>query len=86
MKAKMIFTWMVGMIDSTWGAGTVDSVIKQVLDGKSNEEIMDKIGPPRWMKEQKEREEDCPVCHGAGATTDHHDPCTECGGSGKVGG
>ena len=30
--------------------------------------------------------EDCPVCHGQGATTDHHDPCTECGGSGKVGG
>lgn len=32
------------------------------------------------------KKEDCPVCHGAGATTDHHDPCTECGGSGKVGG
>ena len=30
--------------------------------------------------------EDCPVCHGQGATTDHHDPRTECGGSGKVGG
>lgn len=28
--------------------------------------------------------EPCPVCHGAGATTDHHDPCTECGGSGRV--
>lgn len=24
----------------------------------------------------------CPVCHGKGATTDHHDPCSECGGSG----
>jgi len=34
----------------------------------------------------EEAKEDCPVCHGAGATTDHHDPCTECGGSGKVGG
>lgn len=34
----------------------------------------------------KKEKEDCPVCHGAGATTDHHDPCTECGGSGKVGG
>ena len=33
----------------------------------------------------REEEEDCPVCHGAGATTDHHDPCSECGGSGKVG-
>ena len=33
-----------------------------------------------------ENEENCPVCHGQGATTDHHDPCTECGGSGKVGG
>ena len=29
----------------------------------------------------KEKEE-CSVCHGAGATTDHHDPCDECGGSG----
>jgi len=35
---------------------------------------------------EKLRVEDCPICHGAGATTDHHDPCTECGGSGKVGG
>ena len=50
----------------------------------------------RWMAERHLRiiqkrarekvEEDCPICHGAGATTDHHDPCTECGGSGKVGG
>jgi len=31
-------------------------------------------------------EEPCPICHGAGATTDHHDPCTECDGSGNVGG
>lgn len=30
-------------------------------------------------------EEDCSVCHGQGATTDHHDPCTECDGTGKVG-
>jgi len=34
----------------------------------------------------EELEEDCPICHGAGASTDHHDPCSECGGSGKVGG
>lgn len=26
--------------------------------------------------------EKCTVCHGKGFTTDHHDPCTECGGSG----
>lgn len=30
-------------------------------------------------------QEDCPICHGKGSTTDHHDPCSECGGSGKVG-
>jgi len=39
-----------------------------------------------WFKKAKTQEEDCPVCHGQGATTDHHDPCTECGGTGKVGG
>jgi len=26
--------------------------------------------------------EECGVCHGEGSTTDHHDPCSECGGSG----
>ena len=30
--------------------------------------------------------EDCSICHGKGSTTDHHDPCSECGGTGKVGG
>ena len=47
------------------------------------------VGEPEICPECGElmlKEEDCPVCHGAGATTDHHDPCTECGGSGKVGG
>jgi len=32
----------------------------------------------------EKHKKDCPVCHGKGATTDHHDPCSECGGSGKV--
>ena len=31
----------------------------------------------------KEVEEDCPVCHGKESTIDHHDPCSEYGGSGK---
>lgn len=26
----------------------------------------------------------CPVCHGAGSTTDHHDPCSNCGGKGYI--
>lgn len=29
-----------------------------------------------------EEKEECSICHGQGFTTDHHDPCTECGGSG----
>jgi len=33
----------------------------------------------------KEKEEECSICHGKGSTTDHHDPCSNCGGSGKVG-
>lgn len=56
MKAKMIFTFMVGMVDGTWGVGTADSVMKQVLDDKSSEEIMENIGPPLWMKGQKKNE------------------------------
>lgn len=32
----------------------------------------------------REQEEDCPVCHGKGATIDHHDPCSECDGVGKI--
>lgn len=37
-----------------------------------------------YSKEYEEKEE-CSICHGQGSTTDHHDPCTECGGSGRVG-
>jgi len=40
----------------------------------------------RWKIIPEKAKEDCPVCHGTGATTDHHDPCTECGGSGRIGG
>ena len=36
------------------------------------------------LLKSKMDEELCPVCHGKGSTTDHHDPCTECGGNGKV--
>jgi len=39
----------------------------------------------QMTKKRKKGEEECPVCHGAGATTDHHDPCTE-GGDGNAGG
>ena len=31
---------------------------------------------------KEEEREECSVCHGRGFTTDHHDPCSECGGSG----
>jgi len=58
MKPGEIVAVIEGIIDGTWGAGTLDSILKQFLDGKSNEEIMDNIGPPRWMKEQKKREEE----------------------------
>ncbi len=36
--------------------------------------------------EFESNEEDCSICHGKGYTIHHHDPCTECDGSGKVGG
>jgi len=29
---------------------------------------------------------DCSICNGLGYVIHHHDSCTECGGSGKVGG
>lgn len=45
-----------------------------------NEKRIDKL-----EEKMAKVQEDCPVCHGAGATTDHHDPCTECGGTGEVG-
>ena len=34
---------------------------------------------------KKMKEEECAICHGKGSTTDHHDPCSECGGSGYYG-
>lgn len=30
------------------------------------------------------RREECEVCHGEGYTTDHHDPCSNCGGKGYI--
>lgn len=43
------------------------------------------------MKQLEERwkiipAEDCPICHGEGVVMDSNAPCTECDGSGKVGG
>ncbi len=26
----------------------------------------------------------CSICHGEGSTTDHHDPCSNCGGKGYI--
>ena len=31
---------------------------------------------------RRENREECTICHGEGFIVDHHDPCTECGGSG----
>ena len=27
---------------------------------------------------------ECDICHGEGSTTDHHDPCSNCGGKGYI--
>lgn len=37
------------------------------------------------MPSKIDNEEDCPICQGLGYVIHHHEPCTECDGSGKVG-
>ncbi len=32
----------------------------------------------------REAKEACPICHGAGSTTDNHDPCSNCGVKGYI--
>lgn len=64
----------------------------KIIRGKNGNLILDdvmgtpliEIDPESIQKVSKE--ENCPVCHGKGATTEHDDPCSECGGGGKVGG
>lgn len=53
-----------------------------VLDDVMGTEIKD-INPQVIQKINNE--EDCPICHGLGYVIHHHDPCTECDGSGKIG-
>lgn len=32
----------------------------------------------------EEEKVECEICHGKGSTTDHHDPCSNCGGKGYI--
>ena len=45
--------------------------------------VDDNIGRFEVIRLNKEKEE-CSICHGEGATTDHHDPCSNCGGEGYI--
>jgi len=36
----------------------------------------------KFIIREESKKEECSICHGQGFTTDHHDPCSECGGSG----
>ncbi len=36
------------------------------------------------LREYLKEKEECEICHGEGSTTDHHDPCSNCGGEGYI--
>jgi len=54
MKPRAILAIMEGIIDGTWGIGSVDLVMKETLEGKSIDEIMLDLVEKKRMKEKKE--------------------------------
>jgi len=65
--------------------GAPDEIYKVIRSSKSGELILDDVmgtALSELKPEVVQKVEECEICHGVGATTDHHDPCTECGGSG----
>ncbi len=57
----------------------------KVIRGKNRNLIIDDAMGTDLMEfspEAIQKAEPCEICHGKGSTTDHHDPCTECGGKG----
>ncbi len=67
--------------------GAPDEIYRVVRSKKTGELILDDVmgttlGEIRPGVIQKV--EECSICHGEGYTTDHHDPCSNCGGKGYI--
>lgn len=68
--------------DLCGGDGLVDPVtVRRFYGGEAGHERAN-------AEAQEYRGVTCPICHGKGnaSHTDCHDPCSECGGSGRQGG
>lgn len=84
MKAKLTFTPIEGEFS---GASTILGICKKALESTGGyaakeEHICTREGMKHILS--IEEKENCPVCHGEGATTDHHDPCSNCSGIGRI--
>jgi len=64
--------------------GAPDEIYKIIRNMKGKLALDDVMGTAlsELRPEVVQKVEECSICHGKGSTTDHHDPCTECGGSG----
>lgn len=87
-KSRLTFNQLEGEFPR---ASTILQICKKALEAtgkyKAKEEHINTYGGMVHCLSIKETEEEmiddeCSVCHGEGYTYDHHDPCTECGGSG----
>ncbi len=66
--------------------GAPDEFYK-IVRGKNRNLILDDVMGTDLMEinpKAIQKVEECSICHGEGATTDHHDPCTNCGGKGYI--
>ena len=67
--------------------GASDEIYRVICSSKTGELILDDVmgtALSELRPEVIQILEECEICHGAGSTTDHHDPCSNCDGKGYI--
>ena len=67
--------------------GAPDEIYRVIRSSTTKELILDDVMGTALSEIRPEviqKVEECSICHGKGSTTDHHDPCSNCGGKGYI--